>query len=178
MAIRSFIVVNESHTWNYGSTPEIMVSIFIKLPDMKCRLQRRECALYIHKCNLWPVWTSPFTPAIHLFCSVRIRWKSIKRYSLIPSIKAVIAYSNSCMAYDVVNTDVFCISCTPNMISWPPSWRQQQLSHDFMTPVQNLSIRFFVVWVTHQSETQKTFCVKWIHPYMPTYWNEKKLNGV
>jgi len=49
------------------------------------------------------------------FFSVRICWKSIKRYSLVSSCTAVMAYSNTCMTHDVVNTDVFCICCTPNM---------------------------------------------------------------
>jgi len=40
---------------------------------------------------------------------VRNGWKSIKRYSLVPSCTAVIAYSYTRMAHDVVNTEVFCI---------------------------------------------------------------------
>ena len=101
----------------------------IKLPDMKCKLRRCECALGVHKCRLWLVCTSLFTAAI-LFFSVRIRWKSTTIYNLVHYCTAFTAYSNTCIVHAVVNTDVrqtwtSCGSqCTRPVypgIAWPPN---------------------------------------------------------
>ena len=111
-----------------------------------------------------------FTGAIHsCFCPDSLEIYK-KRYSVVPSCTAVISYSNTCMAHDVVNTDVFCIRCTPNMnvpgsqctrpvypgIALHTAWRQQQISRDFMTSAPNLNIYIYIYISTHVCVCRRT----------------------
>ena len=94
-----------------------------------------------------------FTAAIHFYSPDPLEIYK-KGYSFVPSCTAVRAYSNTCMAHDVVNTDVFYICCTPNMnVLWLPVYKASVLRDSLTTNITrffNISAKLQYVTFSNQ----------------------------